>query len=620
MRRLLVLLCIFILCEQAEAGIADNEIYEMTVIVLDASSNDTLETRCCVSDSLGVPWYPDSPNAFYHTPDGGYFYSPGTFTMDVPGGNVILKVARGPEYMPQAAAHVITSDTTIVLELERLVDMRSLGWYPGDTHVHINHEGGHYTLDPSDAHYIGRAEDLSVVNCLDNEYHFTGAIDAVSDERCIVYMSEEYRNNTLGHCSMPGMKRLIYPLYSRWWPMISDVADSVNAQNGPLLIAAHPVSTPDFDFIESWPGTGLARELPVAIIQGGVDAFEVMNYSNCYHGGIDIWMYHNLLNSGFKLPPCAGTDASVNRIFDRPMGGFRTYVYLGEEPLDYYSWLGGIKDGRTFVTNGPLFTRFEVMLWGAGEELLVYKGVYQIPVGITVECAFPMLRAEVIVNGRIVQSIYPSGDPTRIDADVKVWVNESSWIAVRVRGDTGQWPLVGHILFAHTGPFYIDMIGEPAAIEKDSTGNLASWVQALIDLTLDQGEYESPADSARAMAEYQAAQQHYTILSNAATSVEDPDDDPDSPAPSLEGRPNPFSDKVTLSFSIPNQPAKAMIEIYDVRGRLVRRFDGSRLGPGRHEVVWDGRNQRGTSVASGIYFCRIRTGNKLATGKLLLVR
>jgi flagellar hook assembly protein FlgD len=62
------------------------------------------------------------------------------------------------------------------------------------------------------------------------------------------------------------------------------------------------------------------------------------------------------------------------------------------------------------------------------------------------------------------------------------------------------------------------------------------------------------------------------------------------------------------------------MKIFDAAGRLVRTLVESVYGQGRHAAVWDGKDNRGAAVASGIYFCRFKTGVYTATTRLALVR
>jgi hypothetical protein len=68
--------------------------------------------------------------------------------------------------------------------------------------------------------------------------------------------------------------------------------------------------------------------------------------------------------------------------------------------------------------------------------------------------------------------------------------------------------------------------------------------------------------------------------------------------------PNPSNGTAALRFSLP-APADVRLNVYDLRGRLVRRLvDGSR-GAGLHVVQWDGRDRHGRGVSGGVYFARL---------------
>jgi hypothetical protein len=83
--------------------------------------------------------------------------------------------------------------------------------------------------------------------------------------------------------------------------------------------------------------------------------------------------------------------------------------------------------------------------------------------------------------------------------------------------------------------------------------------------------------------------------------------------------PNPFNPRTTLSFEIPSA-GQVQLDIFDARGRLVTRLCNEALAAGRHQRVWDGRDSRGGSVSSGVYFSRLVYRNEVMTGRMMLVR
>jgi flagellar hook assembly protein FlgD len=68
--------------------------------------------------------------------------------------------------------------------------------------------------------------------------------------------------------------------------------------------------------------------------------------------------------------------------------------------------------------------------------------------------------------------------------------------------------------------------------------------------------------------------------------------------------PNPFNPSTKIRFALP-KAGKVKLEIYDLLGNTVRTLVSKEMSAGRHEVLWDGRNQDGHTVAVGIYLYRI---------------
>ena len=104
----------------------------------------------------------------------------------------------------------------------------------------------------------------------------------------------------------------------------------------------------------------------------------------------------------------------------------------------------------------------------------------------------------------------------------------------------------------------------------------------------------------------------------AQTSIED--ESPHAALDRLEPSfPNPFNPAATIRFSLAESRHAALC-IYDVSGRLVRTLIDETLHGGPHEVRWDGRNERGGSAASGIYFYRLVTAGFTETRRMVLLR
>jgi glycerophosphoryl diester phosphodiesterase len=83
--------------------------------------------------------------------------------------------------------------------------------------------------------------------------------------------------------------------------------------------------------------------------------------------------------------------------------------------------------------------------------------------------------------------------------------------------------------------------------------------------------------------------------------------------------PNPFNPVTTLKYTI-KHAGHVTLFVYDLRGRKVAELVNQRLNPGSYQLTWDGRDQTGIPVASGVYFYKISTGNFTATKKMTLIR
>jgi hypothetical protein len=83
--------------------------------------------------------------------------------------------------------------------------------------------------------------------------------------------------------------------------------------------------------------------------------------------------------------------------------------------------------------------------------------------------------------------------------------------------------------------------------------------------------------------------------------------------------PNPFNPSTAISISV-SKPSKIRLEIFDLLGRRIRVLLNETLSPGTHEVRWDGLDESGKSVGSGIYICKVSDGSQSLSKKMLKVQ
>ncbi len=83
--------------------------------------------------------------------------------------------------------------------------------------------------------------------------------------------------------------------------------------------------------------------------------------------------------------------------------------------------------------------------------------------------------------------------------------------------------------------------------------------------------------------------------------------------------PNPFNGGTTIRYGLPRTSAVTMI-VYDILGKEVRRLRNARDQAGTHEVQWDGRDDEGMDLSSGVYLIRLRANDFTNTIKVLLLR
>lgn len=493
-------------------------LFDLPISLRDKTSGKPISARVHIEDADGTYWPPQGhmnviPRGWREDIGGDviiggktFAYVQSDFIAALPVGRYKMEVARGLEYRPLATTFEVEagSQFSIGLELERWTSMKDRGWFSGDSHVHF--------LDPQTALLEAQGEDLNVINVLASSggdlitsvNHFTGAPSVHSSDENIVYINEETRHDYLGHTTLLGLKRLIYPMgwgapttgvpngYDN--PTMADQADKAHAAGGTVIWAHFPD-----------PG----GEVPIDFNLGKIDGAEVAVFGNPFSitrdenpGPMIAW--YRLLNTGSKVPGLGATDKMWNT---QKVGGVRTYVKV-DGPLTYSGWIDGIRKGRTFVTSGPMIS-LSVADHEIGDAISLRRRG-KLPYIARAWFERPVDRLEIVVNGKVVASVQNPEKKNEIELSGQFDFPESAWIAARVVSDENL-PIQseyngpkGVPVFAHTSPIYID-VAEMARKSPEDAAYLRDWCWRTVDWARSHARYPNEQVRSRVVDQYSGA-------------------------------------------------------------------------------------------------------------------
>ncbi len=83
--------------------------------------------------------------------------------------------------------------------------------------------------------------------------------------------------------------------------------------------------------------------------------------------------------------------------------------------------------------------------------------------------------------------------------------------------------------------------------------------------------------------------------------------------------PNPFNPSTTIAFSLA-EPAVVKLSVFNLRGQKVKTLTHQMMNRGNHNIVWNGDDDSGRSVSSGIYLIRMETAGSSFTRKAMLMK
>ncbi|MBI4463018.1 MAG: CehA/McbA family metallohydrolase [Acidobacteria bacterium] len=483
----------------------------LEVRVVDEETGEPTPARIYAQASDGKTYVPD--DAFHRVGRlrEHLFHTTGTFTLRVPPGRMRVEVVKGFEYWPASQEVTIQADTvtTATLVLKRMTNLPRTGWYSGSNHVHMNY-GGNLRNMPTNLLFMAAAEDTAVVGELiankDNRVldtaFFRGALDLASTPDRLLYFNQEYRPPFYGHISFINLKKhLISPFTTGYegtaieslYPSNTDMF-RLARQQGAIGGYVHPFS--------SDPATsdyGRARGLPVDVALGVVDYLELMSGSD-HVTTAGVW--HRLLNCGFKISATAGEDSISDLHRAALVGANRTYAYLGPR-LDYELWVEAIRQGKTFVTNGPLL-EFAVNDAGIGKEIRLAATGGTVILRGQMQSIVPVEKLEVFYNGEVVASIPLTEGGKKAEFHLEKVVARSGWFTLRAYSGRPVHPIDDRYPFAETGPIYAYCGNQPIRSRTDAD-YFIRWIDAITQMAEEHPGWRSEKEKQYVLEQFSAA-------------------------------------------------------------------------------------------------------------------
>lgn len=431
------------------------------VRILDEDSGRPVPCRVHFRSPDGVPYQPhghhdhvNSDLGSWHVDVGGdlllgrttYAYIDGTCQGWLPRGDVIVDIARGYEYEPlRQRVQIAPGQRELELRIRRWARMNEEGWYSGDSHTHF--------LSAQGSVLEQQGEDLNVVNLLQSQWgslftnteDFTGAPIASPDGRYVTWVSQENRQPFFGHMVLWGLKEPVMPWCTdgpneaelgAWQETtMSDWADRCHEQGGTVVI-------PHFPLPNGEPAVLIATER--------ADAIEFIVQRPAPH-----LEYYRYLNGGYPLPLVGGTDKMSS---DVPVGLYRTYAKLGDEPFSFEAWCRAVRAGRTFLSGGAIL-RFHVDGHEVGDTVRL-SGAGTVSVQASAESVLPIACLQIVLNGEVVAEAREPSATRRLEITAELGIDGDSWLAARC-GGPNYWDGPSHRgpwerrIFAHTSPVYV---------------------------------------------------------------------------------------------------------------------------------------------------------------------
>jgi hypothetical protein len=203
--------------------------------------------------------------------------------------------------------------------------------------------------------------------------------------------------------------------------------------------------------------------------------------------------FYRYLNLGMRVPFSTGTDWFI---YDFA----RAYVPVRGD-LTAAKWLAGLREGKSFITNGPLLELETerasiggtIDFFGPNRVTVVGRGLGRLDFG----------GLELVHNGRVVHRVRSEEEDDYFYAEMRhsLSVNEPGWFALRIPADVGKTEL-NRPLFAHTSPIYLEMEGRKNIFRAETARELIAEMRESMQTIESKGVFADDTERDRVLDVY----------------------------------------------------------------------------------------------------------------------
>lgn len=434
-----------------------------------------------------------------------WYVLPQTTTVDLPRMKVVIEALSGLETVTRSLEIDLTNGQPRELKIpvRRFSRTKESGWRSANTHLHLmkltREESDRYLRD------FPAADDLDLLfishlrragadqDYVTNQYP-TGRLRFLESRGVLVSNGEEHRHNFgpggegYGHVMLLGLRELVQPVSIGFgiaktppdFPPLAVGLENARQQDGTTIWCHNNWGLED---IPNW-------------LAGRLDAQNIFDGGS--HGGYADSFYH-YLNAGLKVPFSTGTDWF--------MDDFSRVYAVVERELTPESWLAALRNGRTFITNGPLL-ELKVNDSRIGDTL-DFAEPTEVQITASAVGRRDFEKLELVQNGQVVAdaTTTPQGGHFTASLRTRVRITEPGWLATRVSTDKKHE--YGRTLYAHTSAVYVTWQGRTVRRPADVVW-LRKEMQSARETIAEKAQYDTTEQRAKVLSLYDAALQALT--------------------------------------------------------------------------------------------------------------